>query len=629
MQFRSFDARVRWVVVAPFLVAAALLAGLAAGSIDVLSGARAFVGAEGQWSKAQKNAMYDLTRYTTWRKAPDYQRFVDELQVLQGSRLARLEMDRPDPDLRVARQALIQGRNHPDDIDSMIRLYRRFSTHEPMSHSVPLWVEADEHVQELTQVGEDIHARVAAGEDNSPELQSLIDRAELLNARLTDLNARFADISSDAARTAERLMLWGMFITGTLITCVGLGLSWYLMRREARTARALRESNERWTLATEAAGIGVFDWDVSRDRVAIDARTALLCGLPPEAAVLNGTTLSKQHVHAEDEPRLRRALRSAVQNPAPLRIRCRVGTERTRFRHVQLNARTRTRGQVTRLIGIMSDVSDDVLAQQLRLDKESAERANRAKSSFLSRMSHELRTPLNAVLGFGQLLQTDPHEPLTPAQNQRMQHVLDAGQHLLELINDLLDITGLENDSVQLQRVALRLDEVIDTSLAHVQPLALAPQIAIHCVRDAGAEGLVVQGDAMRLRQGLEHLLANAVKYNRPGGRVDVAVQRRDGLAVLAVTDTGPGLTAEQLERLFQPFDRLGAENTRISGTGLGLVITQQLVQRMGGSLTVTSEPGRGTRVELQLPLWVEGASPVVGPADANRHLPPPSPAAA
>jgi signal transduction histidine kinase len=515
----------------------------------------------------------------------------------------------------------MQGNNHPDDVDSMVRLYRRFRTWPLMLESVSIWAESDGHVDELAVVAGDLHERLLAGDTGSPELRSLGDRAELLRDRLVALNQRFSVLANEAARSAERFVRWGMFFSGLLITLVGVGVSWYLMRREAQTARALRESNERWTLATAAAGIGVFDWDLNRDQLTIDARAAALCGLPAQDTTLDGSALANRHVHAEDAPGLRRALRGAIEHPSPINIRCRVGPEPQRMRHLQLNARTRARDTGTRLIGIVSDVSDDVQAQQLRLEKESAERANRAKSSFLSRVSHELRTPLNAVLGFGQLMHTDPAEPLTAGQTRRLEHVLDAAHHLLELINDLLDITGLENDGVQLQQVAVRLDDVVSLGLAHVRPLAQAAQVEVTLRHTAGGDDLTVQGDAMRLRQCLEHVLANAVKFNRADGHVELTIGRDEASgdaadgparAVIAVQDTGPGLSAQQLDRLFQPFDRLGAENSPVPGSGLGLVITQQLLQRMGGSLDVSSQPGRGTRVELRLPLWVpaEAAAP-------------------
>jgi signal transduction histidine kinase len=620
MQFRSFDNRARWLVIAPFLVAVAMLAGLAAASIDILAAARAYVGGESLWSKSEKDAVFHLTRYAQLRQEADYQRFVEAMAVPLGGREARLELDRPDPDLRVVRHGLLQGHNHPDDIDSMVRLYRRFRDVAFMRDSAAIWADADAHIDELRALAELIRARFAEGDTDSAELQGLIAQIEPLNLRLTRLGERFATTLSDAARVAENLVLWGSLATGAALAAVGIGLSWYLMRREAQIARALRESTERWTLATEAAGIGVFDWDLGHDHVSVDARTAVLYGLPGRQATFDGRVLSHDRVHADDAPRLRQALQGATENRVPVRVRYRVQAAPGDWRHLQLNARTRVRGDVTRLIGIVSDVSDDVQAQQLRLDKESAERANREKSDFLSRVSHELRTPLNAVLGFAQLMHTDPFEPLTSSQNQRIQQVLDNGKHLLELINDLLDLTGMERDTLCLNPADVSLAPVVAASLAQVQKMARAAKVSTACRMDPGAEVLSVHVDAPRLEQALVHLLTNAVKYNRPGGQVELRVRRDAGSAVLAVRDTGAGMSAEQLERLFQPFDRLGAENTKVAGSGIGLAITQQLAQRMGGSLAVSSEPGNGTCAELRVPLRspLEVSEPTSAPASLS-----------
>lgn len=238
------------------------------------------------------------------------------------------------------------------------------------------------------------------------------------------------------------------------------------------------------------------------------------------------------------------------------------------------------------------------LEQALQKAKEDAEKADRAKSEFLSRMSHELRTPLNAILGFAQLLEMDE---LDADQDESVREIRRSGAHLLELIDEVLDISRIESGKGRLEIAPTSLLTVLDQSISMVKPLASEGGVVLDV--DLPTIDVYVSADAQRLKQVVLNLLSNAIKYNQPGGSVRTTIEVSDGRVRVPVCDTGKGIAPEMTDRLFSPFDRLGAERSGTSGTGLGLVLSKKLVEAMDGSLEVSSEPGRGSTFTIDLPL--------------------------
>ena len=250
--------------------------------------------------------------------------------------------------------------------------------------------------------------------------------------------------------------------------------------------------------------------------------------------------------------------------------------------------------------------------EAMRVSQEEAERANLAKSEFLSRMSHELRTPLNAILGFGQLLEMDT---LPAGQTESVEHILKAGRHLLGLIDEVLDISRIEAGRLDLTLAPLRVADLLDDALGLVQPLARPRRVRLE--RAGGDSSVHVLADAQRLKQVLLNLLSNAVKYNREGGEVRVGWGPAPGdpaRVQLTVGDTGAGIPAERRGELFSPFARLGAERSGVEGTGLGLALSKRLVEAQDGTLTFESEPGAGTTFTVTLPRAAAPAPVPVAP---------------
>ena len=597
--------RKRWlVVVGPLLAVVALLAALTVLSIDLLSAARAYVGGESLWSKGQKDATYHLERYIATRDAADYREFEAALAVPLGDRRARLSLEQKPPDREAARLGLLAGGNHPDDVEGMINLFVRFRQVSFMAAAIDIWAEGDQQIAQLAALGRQLQDHIAGGDTRSREFMALVAELPRLNKRLTDLEERFSATLGEASRIVSRLMLGVTLALAVLLTAAAVFVTRSLMRAQARAEDELLLANERWTLAADAAGIGLFDWDLQSKQARIDARGAALYGLPPEPVEVEGGTLTLSRIHPDDAPQFRTALAQAMASPTSTTIRYRVRLDNGSDRHIEAVARVRhaERGPAAgaRLIGTLRDVTREVHAAQLLLDKEAAERGNRAKSEFLSRVSHELRTPLNAVLGFAELLHTDPREPLTVAQDARVQHVIDAGRHLLALIDDILDLS--ESDAAAAPGLPLQpvlLGAAVEVSVERLRPMAERQQVQLKA--ELPEHAVYVMADPRRLAQVLAHLLSNAIKFNRRGGDVKVSCEPLGEEVRIRVHDTGQGLRADQVAQLFQPFNRLGAEATRAPGSGLGLVVVQQLLKRQQGRIELTSTAGIGTCVEVHL----------------------------
>jgi len=262
-----------------------------------------------------------------------------------------------------------------------------------------------------------------------------------------------------------------------------------------------------------------------------------------------------------------------------------------------------TTGEPAFLLGISEDITEAKKTQEALLHaQEEAERANRVKSQFLASMSHELRTPLNAILGFSELLSDDTTGRFDEATRRRfLDQIHSSGEHLLQLINDILDLSKVEAGQMELQLQPLELGSLIDEARATVEPLAQSKSIALNA--EPGPE-LHLIADAAKVKQMLLNLLSNAIKFTPNGGRIQIRGRRVDSWVEVAVRDTGIGIAAEDLGRLFTEFQQLDAGPGRQQeGTGLGLALTRRFAELHGGQVSVESTLGKGSTFTLRLPL--------------------------
>jgi PAS domain S-box-containing protein len=236
---------------------------------------------------------------------------------------------------------------------------------------------------------------------------------------------------------------------------------------------------------------------------------------------------------------------------------------------------------------------------ELRVTNERLRAAGDAKTEFLSRMSHELRTPLASILGFSELLEM---EELGDEKQSWVKTIHRAGEHLLDLVNEVLDISRIESGHLSISLEPVSLKSIVEEALALMRPLATSKNVRIHALASDNATVSHVVADAQRLKQVLINLLSNAIKYNRKDGDVRVTVEEvEDGRCRIAIEDTGLGIAEDAIARLFVPFERLGAGASGIEGTGLGLALSRNIVEAMGGELTVASNPGTGATFSVEL----------------------------
>jgi len=384
----------------------------------------------------------------------------------------------------------------------------------------------------------------------------------------------------------------------------------------------LRLNDERLRQAVRVSNIGIFDHDHIKDTIYCSPEQRSIYGLGPVEVVTMQALIER--VYPEDMEAISKevARAHAPSGDGIFDVEHRVVRSDGRLRWIASRSRTFFEGEgnarhPTRTIGATIDVTERKQAEesmrrlneeletrvtertsQLAASRDEAERANEAKSEFLSRMSHELRTPLNAILGFGQLLTMGE---LKGEQEDNVREILHAGQHLLDLINEVLDLARIESGKFTVSKEPVPLLALIADCLTLIRPQAEARGIRIV---EAGLNcGEYVLADRTRLKQVMLNLLSNAVKYNRPKGSVSIVCMLQGKSLQIRISDTGDGLSPEQQARLFVAFERLDADQSAIEGTGIGLALSKRLTELMEGEIGVESTPGTGSTFWVRLPI--------------------------
>jgi PAS domain S-box-containing protein len=379
---------------------------------------------------------------------------------------------------------------------------------------------------------------------------------------------------------------------------------------ERRVAeRALRESEERYRTLVENVPDVVWIGDEKGKMSYLSPNVARILGYKAEDLLASDSALLWSFVHEGDVERLRRAYVGFFERGTPFDEVVRARAQNGVCQHLQMRAVHTQLDEGRRVAsGLLTNVSAFVEVEdrlrhtsvEMRLAKEEAERANQAKSLFLANMSHELRTPLNAIIGYSELLMEELEEAEVEGSLKDLSKIRDAGRQLLELINDILDISKIDAGKMTLHLEEVDLSTLMETLVHTIEPLAARNGniFKLSCPDVLPA----LRTDGVKLRQCLLNLLSNACKFTERG-QIALEVAMVEGLLRFQVADTGIGMEAEQASRLFQDFVQVDATTTRkYGGTGLGLSITRRLCQLMGGDVALASIPGRGSIFTISLP---------------------------
>jgi len=363
--------RITW----PFLAIVVLLVLLASESLKIVSASRAYVGGESLWSKAQKEAVYSLVRYAQSRSEADYRSYLQSISVPMGDRRARVELSKEEPDLAVAREGFLAGKNDPEDVDGMIMLFRRFRDVSFMRRAVGIWAEGDEGIAELSAAAQDLHAHIVAGDYQAATLEAILTRIDDANRRLTPLEVAFSNTLGEASRRTQGILEVALILAAGALVVAGVALSRRMLRTSDALENALRVSEERFDLAVDGSNAGIWDWNLRSGDVYYSPRYKELLGYADDEFP---DTLESflNRLHPDDRAVRQAALEEHRAHGAPYDYAFRLRTRSGEYRWFEARGKSvrDPNGEIARMAGSITDITDRKQAEaQLYAEKDRAQ----------------------------------------------------------------------------------------------------------------------------------------------------------------------------------------------------------------------------------------------------------------
>jgi len=580
-----------------FLVIVISLLALSYMTIENLSSARAYVGGEGLWSKAQKQAVHDLLRYSISHSEADFQSYREALLVPLGDRQARLELEKPVPNMSIVRRGFIQGRNSAEDVDGMAKLFRRFGNSKYMSEAVAIWAQGDALIEQLQRLGDSMHDEISSGKPNALRVAEIARQVDVVGAELTPLEDRFSYALGAGARQAKGSFLLVTFCAAGLSLIAGLLFTFFMLRH-------IRQAEERYKHLIDTANDVILVLD-AQTGIVLEAneKSSEILGRPLQEIVgTRGENIVVEKDRGEYEEILSRTLQGTGVASKQLylnhsdghAIAVEVNTSLTEFEGKKI------------IQGIFRDITERKRLEEEVRQAQKMEVVGRLAGGIAHDFNNLLMVILTQVAKIRSL----------PSQPQLLEHaetVRAAAEKAASLTKQLLAFG-------RKQVLALEVLDLNDLLREAKATLATVPVEQVQLVMRPSSEPLPVSVDPGKIEQVLMNLVINACDAMPSGGVLTIttsmvskdgpetaASKRTSGYAMVEIKDTGYGMDGKTKAHLFEPFfttKPLG------QGTGLGLSTAYGIVKQSGGSINVESKPGGGTAFRVYLPIVEKVVSP-------------------
>jgi two-component system cell cycle sensor histidine kinase/response regulator CckA len=570
------------------------LLGLSYFTIENLSAVRAYVGGEGLWSKGEKQAAHDLSRYALSHSEQDYERFRQALLVPLGDRQGRLELEKPNPDLNIVRRGFLQGRLHPDDIDSQIRLFRNFRRSKHMAEAIKIWAQGDVLITQLESLGTQLHSLISSKHPDPHRIAQLAQDVDVIDSELTPLEDRFSSELGAAAREAKSIFLLVTFAATGASLIAGFLFTFFLSRH-------LRQDEERYRHLINTANDAI---------LVLDAQTGRVLEANEQSGKLLGLSLREiigrpaaQFVRGGDQEEYATLLRGAAAGTAISGKQLRLVRPDGATVTVEVNASV-TEVEGRKIIqGIFRDISE---RQRLEQEVRQAQKME-VIGRLAGGIAHDFNNLLMVIITqVSRLSGTSSREQIS----RRAETIRSAAERAASLTKQLLAFGRkqvLDVEVVDLNDLLSEVNDMLTTLLSDRVKLVVVPD----------TEPLPVRVDAGKIEQVMMNLAVNAIDAMPSGGILTIKVARarkspdaprlcRRPYALLEISDTGCGMNEDTKAHLFEPFFTTKPSG---KGTGLGLSTVHGIVNQSDGLIEVESEAGKGATFRVYLPIAPQTAT--------------------